>query len=92
VLFGGKIVLQIGRRVQCAVCGDFVVAMRQLFSGYLLLYKSIASVAFVKGEFRLSLIFWAGLPVICVNVQILWPTVIVSAKLAFDKSSPMEEL
>src|ERR1700676_471032 len=57
VLFDGEFVLRMNVRGECAVHGDFLVVMRQLFISCRLLCKSIASVALKKGEFRLSLIF-----------------------------------
>src|ERR1700676_2488631 len=60
VLFDGEFLLRMNVRGECAVHGDFLVVMRQLFISCRLLCKSIASVALVKGEFRLSLIFCGG--------------------------------
>jgi hypothetical protein len=69
VLLDGEFVLWIDACVQWALHGDFLLAMRQLFLGSDLLYKSIASVAFVRESFGSPLFFLNSLWAQCVGIE-----------------------
>ena len=61
MLFDVELVLRITVGGECAVHGDFWVRPDNFLSATGFYPSSIASVALVKGGFRLSLLFWAQL-------------------------------